>query len=219
MSDLRFLECQIQMPLMSLPVRSTIVTLPQAVLLISPGSQLTSEDLKTAGAVTDIIAPSLLHCGGMRQAHQVFPKARLWGPPGASTRKPEIPWTDTLSETHWPFQKELKLLELHGAPRFQEMIFFHQKSKSLIVTDLFFNVEAPQGFGSWLIMSAFGTYKRFAMSRLFASAIQDKEAFTASLENILQEDFETIIMAHGSPLKAGPQEALQALRRRGFRFK
>lgn len=218
MTDIQFLECEISMPLMSLPVRSTVVTLSNAVILISPGSKLTKDDLLKAGAVTDIVAPSLLHCGGALLASQTFPHARVWGPKGAKAHKPEVPWTDELSENSWPFQNELRVFELQGAPRFSEHIFFHGKSKSLIVTDLFFNMPRPRAFVPKILMTALGTSRGFAVSRLFASVITDKEAFVKSVRNFLQEDFTTIIMSHGSPLQGGRKEALEALQARGLKI-
>lgn len=217
MTDVQFLECKIHMPLMDLPVRTTVVTLSNAKVMISPGSKLTKEDLKKAGAVTDLIAPCALHCAGIPLACEVFPQARIWGPKGIQLVKPEIPWTHFLDEKTWPYQDELKLIELKGLPRNSECAFVHKKSKLLIVQDLFFNIRQPQGFGAWLFTHIFDTYDRFAMSRLFKSFIKDKAAFKVSAQQILEEDFTHIAVGHGALFEGGPAEVLAAFQERGFK--
>ena len=217
MDELQYLECHIKMPLMSLPVRTTIARLQNAVVMISPGSQLQLKDLKSVPGVTDIVAPNLLHCGGMLKAIEAFPQARVWGPLGAKDAKPEIPWTHQLVKGQWLYDDELKLIPLQGMPRFNECLFVHKKSKTLIVADLFFNMDQAAGIGSWIIMNIFGTYRKFAMSRLFAKFITDKEAFTTSAQEILEQDFSKIAVGHGNLLVAGPPDVLKALQKRGYK--
>lgn len=217
MTDVQFLECKIRMPMMDLPVRTTVVTLSNAKIMISPGSKLTKEDLKKAGAVTDIIAPCMLHCGGVQQAREVFPQARVWGPKGVEQVKPEIPWNGFLDEKTWPYQDELRLIELKGLPRNNECVFVHKKSKLLIVQDLFFNMREPKGFGAWLFTHLFGTYDRFALSRLFKIFIKDKHAFQVSAQQILEEDFTKVAVGHGNIFDGGPAEVLAAFQERGFK--
>lgn len=215
MNDLVFLDSMKSMPLMSLPVRSTVVPTANGVVLLSPGSNLSDADLRRAGAVTDIVAPSLFHTAGVARAMRIFPKARVWGPLGARAAKPEIPWTDELTESSWPHQEDLKLIPLKGLPKVAENLFLHRASKSLIVTDLFFNVREARGFGAWLIMGAFGTYRRFGVSRFFMRFVEDREAFAASLKRMLDEKFERIVVGHGDIANDGPEAARRALRERG----
>lgn len=216
MSDLKFLNCVRKMPLMELPVCSVVVPLKSARILISPGSQLTVEQLKEAGEVTDIVAPNLLHCAGMKQAAAVFPEAKLWGPQGVREAKPEIGWTHILGEDKWPFEDELKLLPLNGLPRFNESEFYHVSSKTLIVTDLLFNLQDARGVGAYIILNMFGTYRRFAMSKLFARFVTNKFAFEKSMTAILNTGFENIVVSHGQSVKADASVLLSLVRERGF---
>ncbi len=72
MTELMFLESFRRMPLLTLPVRSVVVPLQNARLLISPGSCLEESKLLEAGAVTNLVAPSLLHGAGIPKAGRVF---------------------------------------------------------------------------------------------------------------------------------------------------
>lgn len=217
MDGLIFLESIKKMPLMELPVRSTYVELPNAGILISPGSCLTVEQLRTLPKVTDILAPNLLHSAGIPLASSVFPNANIWGVPGLKKLKPSIKWAHDLSPQSWLFQEELALIPLMGMPKVREAVFFHKRTKSLIVTDLCFNLMAARGLGAQIILSLFGTYRQFAVSRFFAKFIEDKTAFENSLDQIFSYDFQNIVVGHGDNLKGhGREHLLKALQQRGF---
>lgn len=197
MTTISYLESKRSMPLMELPVRTTVVRLQNKTLLISPGSGLTVDQLKTAGSVTDIIAPNLLHTAGMPMAAQQFPNAKLWGPPGSKQARPELNWTGLLEPASWPFENELALFALQGVPQLNEFVFYHFETKTLIVTDLCFHMANPKGWGAWLILNLFGTYRRLGVSKFFLRFAKDRPAFEASLQPLLQLPFENLAMAHG----------------------
>ena len=100
-----------------------------------------------------------------------------------------------------------------------ESVFMHQASRTLIVTDLAFNIEDPLGFGAWLILSIFGTHGRFAVSRLYTKLIKDRARFEASLARLRGLDFDNLVPSHGSILRGNAKAKLtEALRERGFAF-
>lgn len=198
MNEISFLESVVKMPLMSLPVRSTYIPVQNGAVLISPGSCLDLTQLKSLNSVTDLVAPNLLHCAGMQKAHSAYPNAKRWGALGVRGAKPQISWTDELSKENWAYQDELPMVQLQGIPKINEVVFFHKKSKSLIVTDLCFNMQDVKGIGPWIILNMFGTYKRFAVSKFFMRYTKDKAAFERSIGEIFAFDFENIILSHGA---------------------
>lgn len=211
------LESVVKMPLMDLPVTSVCVPVTNGLVLISPGSQLQQEQLKSLGNVTDIVAPSFLHAAGVLKATQAFPQARVWGPRSIAKVKSNIKWTHELSKEVWPYNDELHILEIKGMPKVREFAFIHKKSKTLILCDLCFNIRDAKGFGAWLIQNLFGTYNQFAMSRFFAKFIKDRKQFEQSVSEIMSFDFENICVSHGSLIKGNGKNLLyQALAKRGF---
>ena len=209
----------IQMPLVSLPVRSTLVKENGKGILLSPinfdENQLSA--LKKMEPITDIVAPCLLHHLSIPKAHKAFPEAKLWGATGFDKKRPDIRWNEFLTEQNWPYKGFLDVLQIKGSPRTNELVFFHSSSRTLITMDLCFNLQSPKGAMGWLFFKLFGTYKKFAMSRLFKASIQDKAAFTKSIKKIFEWDFDRIIMAHGDVLPSGGKEILRAaLKERGF---
>ncbi len=207
--NITFLECEKKMPLMKLPVRSSLVQLRNASVLFSPGSKLTTEQLKSLGNVTDIVGPNLLHLAGVPLAIRTFPQAKLWGPKGAHEKRPEINWPAVTSEEIWPFQSELPMVSLAGVSRLNEMVFIHRESKSLIVSDLVFNLVDASGLGARIILGLFGTYRKFGISKLFVKSINDKIAFKRSIDQLMTYDFDNIIMGHGHIVEGNGKALLQ----------
>ncbi len=208
--SLTFLDTHKKMPLLLLPVRTVVIPLRDARILFSPGSTLTSEQLRSAGEVTDIVAPSLLHTAGMPPAAAAFPAARLWGPVGAAQKLPALKWHGTLGVDAWPFEEELALLPLAGMPKMQEHLVLHRASRTLLATDLVFNIEQPSGLGAWLILNLFGTYRRFGVSRLFLKYVEDTAAFRASLDRLLALEFDRLVPSHGAIVETDAKARLVA---------
>lgn len=204
MDNLVLLDSVKKFPLMALPVRSTAVKLKNgSYVLISPGSQLTKEQLRSLSSVSDLVAPNVLHNAGMKQAQEVFPNAKTWGVEGL--KYPSLVTAET-----WPYQEELVAIPLEGMPRLNEVVFVHKKSKTLITTDSAFNVLNPKGVGSWVIMNMFGNYKRFAVSKFFMKLVKDRAAFERSLKKLFAEDFDNIIVSHGNAIIGQGKEKLRA---------
>ncbi|HEY0093225.1 MAG TPA: hypothetical protein VGB96_02825 [Archangium sp.] len=215
--QLRFIEVELQMPLMKLPVRTSLIELERARVLLSPGSTLTEAQLRDAGEVTDIIAPNLLHAGGVKAAAAAHPRARLWGPVGIKEKFPGLSWHGILGVDAWPYEGELGHVALRGRPGFNESVFLHHRSKVLLVSDLVFNIEETRGIGPWLILHVFGTYRRLGVSRLFLRYVKDRAAFQESIERIAALDFSHVAPAHGRVVsEEGKAKLLAALRERGY---
>lgn len=209
-----FYESKLKMlPGVHLPVRSVLLQLTKGTVLISPihFSQDQIQSIRELTPVTDIIAPNLHHNKFLGEAHLKFPGSKIWAPMGFKqkySQKTELTVVDrTLGEDFWPFHGELEMLVLEGAPTMNEAVFFHVASKTLIVTDLVFQILRPSGLISSLVFRKFGTYKRFAMSKFWLKFVKDKGAFERSLEKVFQWDFESVLMAHGTPLLATSDKA------------
>lgn len=197
MHDYILIESVKKMPLMQLPVRSVCIPVNKGKVLFSPGSNLSTPDLKSVGEVTDVVAPNLFHCAGIPKALAVFPDAKIWGAKGVSTEKKNVPWSQELSSKVWPYQEELPLIEIAGMPKVNETVFIHKKSKSLLVTDLCFNLLDQKGIGPWLILNMFGTYQKFGISKFFLKFVKDRKAFNRSLQELFSHDFDNILVSHG----------------------
>lgn len=217
-SGLEWLDSTVQMPLMALPMRTVIVPLAQGRVMLSPGSALTAEELQRAGPVTDVVAPTLFHLSAVKAAAAVHPKARLWGPRGCKEKEPRVAWTHVLEVDPWPYEDALSLLPIGGIPRACESALFHRASRTLLVSDLVFNVTEARGAGAWLILSMFGTWRKLGVSRLYSKLIKDRAAFDASIARVMKLDFDNLVPSHGEAVlgnaRAKLLEAFEARRLR-----
>jgi hypothetical protein len=210
-------EGVLKMPLVKLPVRTALIELSTGKVLLSPHPALTIAEFQTMGEVTDIVAPNLFHHLGIEQAIAAHPQAKLWGVAGFEAKRKDLPWQHFLSETTWPYPQELIAIQIAGMPKLNEFVFFHPQSKTLFVTDLCFNIMDDLGFGGWLLYNIFGTYQRFAVSKILIKFVADPTAFRKSLETLFSYDFENIVMSHGLVVSGAGRAKLQAaLQERGY---
>jgi len=92
---------------------------------------------------------------------------------------------------------ELTVLPVQGIPRVEEYVFFHKQSRSLILTDLAFNIPKNTSTWSKVFFSLNGALNRFGPSRLMRSMIKHPNKFQYSLQQIMNWDFDRIILSHG----------------------
>lgn len=194
-----------------LPCRSVVACLPESELWIWSPVQLDglADEIRALGTVRHIVAPNQFHHLQFPGVAALFPKARTWACPGLRAKRPDIVFTDDLSGTppsDWSSVLDQRLI--HGMPKCQELAFLHKPSRTLILTDLVFNILAPEGFGMKFLSLVFGTYKRLAVSRLFRFFIEDRAAWAESVREILEWDFDRIVPGHGSIVETRAKDRL-----------
>ena len=188
--------------------RSVIVRLSAGGLWLhapGPGLDRYLEDIAALGKVTHITVPNLFHNLAIEALSTWFPNVPVSVPPGLAGKlgprynalqKPvsHASFADVLSP-------DIAWCEVAGQPKIQETVFFHIPSRTLILTDLAFNVR---GGGTWLQRQGLklaGCHNRFGPSRFAKFLTKNPAAYGASLGNINQWPFEQIIPCHGAVLK------------------
>lgn len=206
-------------PGLDLPVRSTLVRDQNRSVLISPirFSDQQVAEIKNLGPVTDIVAPCLYHHLFVKKALKLFPTARVWGAPGFDKKRPDIPWTGFIKSSNWAHQDVLEALPIEGVPALNEVVFFHPSTRTLITSDLCFNMHKPTGWAAGVILRLIGTYNGFAISRLLKLILKNKPAFEASLQKLFLWNFDKVIMSHGAIVENNGKAYLrEALQKKGF---
>jgi hypothetical protein len=91
---------------------------------------------------------------------------------------------------------------VRGFALFEEVVFLHSASRTLILTDLCLNFGESDSRITRLVARLLGVYRRFGPSRSLTWFLRDRPAARASVQRILQWDFDRIIIAHGDIIEA-----------------
>ena len=111
------------------------------------------------------------------------------------------------------WEGELAIRKIEGMPWVQEHVFFHKPSRTLIVADLLFNFAESSRLTQFVARHFMRLPDLVGMSVAFRMMIRDRDAFRRSLEDILQWDFDRIVVGHGAIIKSNGQERLRSVLR------
>lgn len=195
--------CRVPYWVMGMPLgrQIVVVRLPGGGLWVHSPVPMTPElrrDLAALGAVRHVVGPNLWHDECLREFQAEHPAALFHAAPGLAAQKRDVRFGAELSDT--PHPEWAGVLEQHlvrGMPKMNEVVFFHPASRSLLIADLAFNLGPDGPWWFALMMRAYGAWNRFGPTLLEKMLIKDKAAVRASLDRILQWDFERIIVGHG----------------------
>jgi glyoxylase-like metal-dependent hydrolase (beta-lactamase superfamily II) len=191
----------------SLQGRMNVVRLGDASTLVhspTPVDDALAAQIAALGRVAYIVAPNCYHHLHVTAFLARFPDAKVYGAPGLAQKCPDLPLAGTLDDgAAVPWAGALDHITLPGAPKLNEVVFLHRASRSLLVTDLLFNVTSPDGWMAALMLRVMGTYKRFGPSRLLRWRLtKDRRALKAGVERMLAWDFVRVLPAHGDVFEA-----------------
>jgi len=196
---------------LAIGARSTVAKLPSGGLaLISPGPFRDEhvDAIRRLGDVVAIVAPNKFHHLFLGKAAQAFPKAQVHLAPGLRKKVPTLPAGTDLDEAPpeaWSGALERVVMSGSAAG---EVVFFHPPSRTLILTDLAFNITRG-GVWTRLAMKLNGGFGELSTTRLMRATIRDPDAFARSLLAILRWDFDRLVVAHGDVLESGARQAFE----------
>lgn len=194
------------------PIRMTLVDVGGSGFVHSPIP--ISEELRRAVdvllPVRFIVAPNRWHHLYAGEWVDAYPRAELHGAPGLAAKRPDLRFHGELGDEPQPaWSGDLEQLLFSAMPMFNEVVFFHPRSRTLILTDLAFNFqEADWGFGGLYIRAA-GVYRRFGPSRVTRMFFRDRVAARKLMDRILAWPFERVVMSHGAVLGTDARNALR----------
>ncbi len=166
-------------------------------------------EINRAGKVSYIIAPNNFHHLFVNDAKAYWPNAAIYIPPTLSKKRPDLAAAQRLGANELPWSKALKHVAIAGSSAIEEFAFFHVPSKSLILTDLCFNMKHPQGFRQTLFTLLTGTKGELKTSRMIKLLFKNKTALKNSLQQVLEWPFERLIVAHGEIVEESTKTKLQ----------
>lgn len=197
-----------------MPTRMTVLPFgDRGLALVSPVplDEARLARLAALGEVRYLIAPNLLHTLYLQAAAQRFPDARVLAPARLREKRPDLR-IDAALEAGLPpeLAEAVELVAVAGAPAIDEWLLFHRPSRTLVVTELVFNIVAPEGLFTKLVLTVVGCRGKLAQSRVWRFAVKDRAAARASVERALALPFETLVVAHGEVVRESARERLAA---------
>jgi hypothetical protein len=197
---------------LELGARMTVVRLPGSRLLVhSPiaWSRGLAEDVERLGSPAYLVAPNRFHHLNAKASQSAYPTSRLFVAPGLESRRPDLSFERVLSGDPLPEWSDVLDQELvAGFPMTNEVVFFHRSGRTLIASDLVFNIGAQSPQLTRLAFRLMGAYGRPSTTLLERVLIRDRLAFRRSLERILCWPISQLIVAHGSIVREGGHAAL-----------
>jgi hypothetical protein len=92
---------------------------------------------------------------------------------------------------------------------FRETVFLHPRTRTLLCADLIENFRGSDDPITRLYLRAAGLLGRPGLSRFLRLVYRKRPVARASLERLLTDDFERIVLCHGEILEKGGKEALR----------
>lgn len=167
--------------------------------------------LAQLGPVGHVVAPNCVHDTYLEGWFAAYPLARFHAAPNFRRFRPDLPFTDALGDTAPDAWSEIFTQQVvRGMPRVNEVAFLHRSTRTLVITDLVFNLGPDMPFLSRILLQLNDCYCKFGVSRLLKTTIKDRAAVRASLDRILAWDFDRIVLSHGDNIETGGREKLRA---------
>jgi uncharacterized protein DUF4336 len=187
--------------------RMTVIRLSGGGLLVHSPTKLdfaNNEAFQKLGPIVAIVAPSWWHDLYLREYLDSYPDAKLHVAPTLAKWNRSLPFTEILGDSAPSAWKgEIDQVHVQGIGLFlDEIVFFHQRSRSLIVADLLFNLSEKDAWITRVLGSlVIGPFPGCRFARLYRPAVCDRRRMRVSIERILDWDFDQIVVGHGAVVK------------------
>ena len=199
---------------MELGARMSVLRLGDGGLLLHSPVRLDPHlraELDGLGPVRALVAPNRFHHLFVADYLAAFPDARGYAAPGLERKRADLGFYDVLDDEPPPlWAGRLDQLVFRAMPILNEVVFFHPATRTLIVTDLVFNVQRAESAIDRVLLRLDGVYRRVAIGRVERRFVRDRRAARAAIDRVLAWDFDRLVLAHGDVLEHGGREALRA---------
>jgi hypothetical protein len=194
---------------MNLPARTTLIRRDGKVLVHSPLAidDARAAEIETLGDVDAIVAPSCIHYLFLERAAKRWPNARVLGATGLEKKVPTVSFAPLPAEGKI---EGLRVRRIDGFPYIGEHVFLDERTGSLVVTDLIFNIHAVRDVGMKMFLLAVGAWDKPAQSRFWRYLFsRDLQAGARSVRDVLAWDFDRIVVAHGDVVDSDAKPRLE----------
>jgi len=164
--------------------------------------------IRRFGEPSWLVEATLMHDTFAKEGRKALPNIPYLAPDGFAEAT-EVP-TESLLPPPRDWDGEIDVFKIDGA-RMNEHAFFHRRSRTLVVTDLFFSFpEETSGWPRFFVRHIMRLPRLFGISFFYRRlVIRDKPAFEQCIRTLLNLDFERMIVAHWKPIETNAKRAVE----------
>lgn len=170
----------------------------------------TQISLEKIGVIKYVVSPNNMHHLFIGDYFDAFPSAKIYAAPGLAKKRKDLNFRYELNnapEEEWAVYLDQTIF--YGHPDFQEVVFFHRESKTLILSDLVMYFDEGSALMTKIATKAAGSYNVPIPPPDFKEVLIKNSQAKMSVNRILEWDFDRIILAHGRIVDAGGREVFQ----------
>lgn len=201
------------------PTRSVVIRLSNGDLWVWSPIKLTEQlkaEIDALGHAAHLVSPNKIHHLSLQDWKDAYPDAQLWGPASTIKKRGDLIFQAALenrSPQEWA--DEIDQVWFQGSPVFDEIVFFHRPSQTVIIADL------SENFGSDFLTKHWSWWKR-AIARVWKITVPwgyaplelrlswfDRASGRKAVDKMLGWRSERVIMAHGEWQKENGQAYLE----------
>ena len=153
----------------------TVIRLPDGGLFLHSPVRLDDRlrsELDALGTVRAVVAPNKAHHLYVGDYRVPYPKARFYGALGLQTKRRDLAFFGMLGDEPMPeWRGAIEQRFFRGAPWLNEVVFFHPASRTLVLTDLAFNVPTGKVWGIPFVFKLMGAEGVFGPHRFIRWSI------------------------------------------------
>lgn len=211
---------------LSVGTRMTVIRLSEDRLVVISPIALTPElmdQLDRLGSVAYLIAPNRYHHLFAPAFQQQYPQAEFWGAIGLQEKRPDLKIEHVITAEVGEIGTDLLYRQFQGlnVPNlafsnfgkpdpFNEVVFYHKPSRTLVVTDVAFHFTAIDSWETRLFTKLLGSYDALRPTFLEKWYSTDRALVERSIRAVLEWEFDRVIMAHGSIIETNGKAMLKA---------
>jgi len=206
---------EIDMPLMTLPRRMTLVRLRDGGLVVFSAIALGEGEMKRIedfGTPAFLIVPNDHHRMDAKIWKRRYPAIRVIAPPGARAAVEEAVPVD--SEEGAFGDPSVRLVIVPGTGGREAALEVRRPGGlTLVVNDVIANIRDAHGFGGWLLKRmGFAGDEPHLPAPVRRAMVEDRRALRAQFLGWANDSaLRRILVSHGEPIEANPQQALREL--------
>jgi hypothetical protein len=188
--------------------RMAVVKLADGSLLVHSPIALDGlrAEIDALGEVAHVVCPNVYHHLYAGDWAKAYPKALVHAPRALEKKRPDLRIDRVLDESSWG--DEITTLHVDGC-MLDETVLVHRPSRTLISADLLENFTDSDHLPTRLYLKAGGIWKKPGWNRFMRFVYRDKRAARKSVDQLLEQDFDRVLIAHGDVIESGGKDAIR----------